>query len=271
MGSLYYDLVAILRAAGCVVQENSITNGWQSRARSSGGFSAPPLGVWWHHTASDTAVNNDLSWMIDGCDDAPVGNLLLDRDGCFWPIAAGASNCAGKGGPWNFSRGTAPLDQGNTTGFQIECANSGVGQPYPQAQIDAYHRGSNALNLHVGNQPTDVVSHQAWAPSRKIDPATAAGVEGPWCPRSINSSGTWNLDDIRNECARRAAQGDDDVTDEDIERIAQRVAQLVPKGVWEYPLADWPARNAGDPAAAQWSGGLLSSAQAEAYYAHRGD
>lgn len=228
MGSLYYDLVGILRAAGCVVNENSTTAGWERRARSSGGFSAPPLGVWWHHTASKTTPESDLAWQINGCPDGPVGNLLLDRTGTYWPVAGGASNCAGKGGPWTFSRGTAPLDQGNTTGFQIECANNGVGEPYPQAQVDAFIRGSNALNAHVGNQPTDIVSHHAWAPTRKIDPATTAGVQGPWKPRSCTSSGTWHLDDMKSECARRASADPvgDDMTDEQAQQLAAVYQQL---------------------------------------------
>lgn len=265
MTGLYYvEMLDVLAAAGCSVRENATTDGWQSRARSSGGFPAAPLGVWWHHTASSTSPANDLSWMIDGCDDAPVGNLLLDREGNYWPIAAGASNCAGKGGPWTFSRGTVPLDGGNTRGWQLEVANSGLGELWPSVQVDAYFRGSNALNLYVGNQPTDVITHQAWAPDRKIDPATAAAVQGPWQPGSCTSSGTWSLDDIAAECFRRATEGDDDVTDEDIERIARRAAQLV----WEYPLADYVGREAGDPEASQWSGGLLPGAHYEAYQAH---
>jgi hypothetical protein len=206
-GIYYVEMVDVLRNAGCVVQENSITNGWQSRARSSGGFPSPPLGVWWHHTASNTSPQNDLSWQIDGCDDAPVGNWLLDRDGVWWPVAAGASNCAGKGGPHTFSRGTVPLDSGNTRGWQVEVANAGTGQAWPQVQVDSYFRGSNALNALVGNQPSDVITHNVWAPTRKIDPATAAAVEGPWVPRSSTSSGTWNLDDIKAECSARAGTG----------------------------------------------------------------
>jgi peptidoglycan hydrolase-like protein with peptidoglycan-binding domain len=203
--SIYYpEMLDVLRAAGCAVAENDITDGWQTRARSSGGFPSPPLAVWWHHTASSTSPANDLSWMIDGCDDAPVGNLLLDRYGIFWPVAAGASNCAGKGGPWTFSRGTVPLDSGNTRGWQIECANNGVGERWPQPQIDALFAGSNALNAHVGNLPDDIISHHAWAPDRKIDPATAAAVEGPWRPSSSNGSGTWSLHDMSVECSARA-------------------------------------------------------------------
>lgn len=203
-GIYYTDMVDVLRAAGCRVNENSITAGWQRRARSSGGFPAAPLAVWWHHTASKTTPENDLSWQIVGCDDAPVGNWLLDRTGTWWPVAAGASNCAGKGGPSTFSRGTVPADGGNTRGWQVEVANNGVGEQWPVAQIDAYFLGSNALNARVGNVPTDVITHAAWAPSRKIDPATAAAVQGGWQPRSLNSSGTWSLDDIRAECQRRA-------------------------------------------------------------------
>jgi N-acetylmuramoyl-L-alanine amidase len=206
MTGIYYpEMLDVLRAAGCRVAENSITDGWQTRARSSGGFPSPPLAVFWHHTASSTTPANDLSWQIDGCDDAPVGNLLLDRDGVFWPVAAGASNCAGKGGPASFSRGTIPADSGNTRGWQIEVANNGVGEPWPQVQIDAYFAGSNALNAHVGNRPNDVITHAEWAPTRKIDPATAAAVQGSWRPVPVTSSGTWDLDDIRDECNRRAS------------------------------------------------------------------
>jgi hypothetical protein len=161
--------------------------------------------------------------MIDGCDDAPVGNILLDRDGICWPIAAGASNCAGKGGPSTFSRGTCPVDQGNTRGFQIECANGGTGENWPVAQVNALFNACNALNAHVGNSPMDVITHALGAGDgytpRKIDPATASAVSGAWIPRSTNSSGTWSLADIRNECAARAGHapgpvpppnGDDD-------------------------------------------------------------
>jgi hypothetical protein len=225
-GIYYADALDVLAAAGCTVRENATTNGWQQRARSSGGFPSPPLCVFWHHTASSTSPENDLAYMINGSDDAPVGNMLIDRDGGCWPIAAGASNCAGKGGPVSFSRGTIPLDSGNTRGWQIEVANSGTGEQWPSAQVDALFRASNALNHALfGNVPGDVVTHALGAgdgyTDRKIDPATAAAVQGSWRPSSVNSSGTWSLADIRGECSRRAGStlpgpipppnGDDDV------------------------------------------------------------
>lgn len=201
---LWYPLADILAAAGVRVAVIDQNRGWESRSRSSGGFPAPPLGVWWHHTASSTTPASDLAWMCHNCPDRPVGNLLLARDGVVYPVAAGASNCAGKGGPATFSRGTVPQDQGNTRGFQIEAANSGVGEPWPVAQIDAYFATSNALNAYVGNRPDDVITHNVWAPTRKIDPATAAAVQGRWVPRACTGSGTWDLADIRAECLTRA-------------------------------------------------------------------
>jgi hypothetical protein len=201
-------LVDVLRSAGCMVKESSTTNGWQGRARSSGGFPFTPYGIQWHHTASQTSPANDLEWQINGCDDAPVGNLLLDRDGCYWPVAAGAANTAGKGGPLTLSRGTIPKDQGNTHSVAIECANNGVGEPWPEIQVNAYIAGSNAINARLGNRPDDVFTHalgagDGWT-DRKIDPATADAVQGLWKPPSVNSSGTWSLASIRNECLNRA-------------------------------------------------------------------
>ena len=204
MTGIYYpQLLDVLRAAGVQCAESSTTDGWQTRSRSSGGFPAPPIAIFWHHTASATTPANDLAYMIDGSPDAPVGNMLLDRGGVVWPIAAGASNCAGKGGPSTFSRGTIPVDQGNTYGWQIEAANNGVGEPWPQVQIDAYFLASNTLSELFGNTPADLIGHAHYT-SRKIDPAAAGSVQGPWRPGSINSSQTWDLDDMRAEATRRA-------------------------------------------------------------------
>jgi hypothetical protein len=206
MGALYYsDAAGWLRAIGLHVVE---TDGWETRARSSGGFAAPPLGIQWHHTASSASPESDVAWMTDGSDDAPIGNILIARDGAVWMIAAGAANTAGKGGPLELSRGTVPLDSGNSTTWALEVANNGVGEVWPDVQVDAYFAVSNELNRRFGNAPTDVFTHalgdgDGWT-DRKIDPATAAAVDGAWHPSSASSSGTWRLSDIRAECARRA-------------------------------------------------------------------
>jgi hypothetical protein len=205
LGSLYYaQLADVLRDVGVQVSVSDINEGWERRSRGSGGFNAAPLGVCWHHTASATSVNNDLNYMIHNSPDAPIGNMLLARDGVVWPIAAGAANTQGKGGPTDFSRGTCPLDQGNTHIWGVEAQNSGVGQEWPVAQIDSYYRCNEALAGLFGNDVTDLTTHQFYAPTRKIDPATAAAVEGPWVPGSVSTSGTWSVYDIRDEAVRRS-------------------------------------------------------------------
>ena len=243
MGDLYYtDAAVLLRAEGLVVVES---DGWKTRARNSGGFASPPLGIQWHHTASDTTPENDIAWQTTGSDDAPIGNATIMRDGSIWMVAAGAANTAGKGGPVEMSRGTVPLDTGNSTTWAWEVANNGVGEPWPQVQIDAYFLATIVMNERFGNRPDDLFTHalgagDGWT-DRKIDPARADAVQGPWKPRSINSSGTWSMADIRTEIIRRANGAtpepepepeDDEMTDEQMNELADLVATKV----WRYRI-----------------------------------
>jgi hypothetical protein len=248
-GIYYTQMVDAARAAGLNVQVPSVCAGWERRARSSGGFPAAPLCTFHHHTASNTSPANDLSYMINGNPDAPVGNWLIDRAGICYPIAAGASNCAGKGGPASFSRGTIPADGGNTRGWQIEVANSGVGGAggdWSVATIDALFALSAVLNGLAGNRPDDIISHALGAgdgyTNRKIDPARADCVAGPWRPRSTNSSGTWSLADMRAEANRRGAgygptptPEDPPMTADEMTQVATLTAQMVWSQQLQYP------------------------------------
>jgi hypothetical protein len=204
--NLYYPWADIASDAGLVVRVTAINAGWERRARSTGGFPAAPLGCMLHHAASSRTTTDEgcVNYQVRGNPANPVGNGTLGRTGEFWPIAGGASNCSGRGGPWEFSRGICRPDAGNTTLVNWEVNNDGVGGPWSVKLIDAYFALSNAVNAYLGNQPDDVVTHHAYAPTRKIDPARAEAVEGPWRPRSLNSSGTWNLADIHAECLARA-------------------------------------------------------------------
>lgn len=228
-----------MREAGLTVFE---TPGWEKRARSSGGFASPPLGIQWHHTAGNTNLQANLDWQTSGCPDAPVGNMLLWFDGTCHMVAAGAANTAGKGGPIKMSRGTVPLDSGNSTTWAIEAGNNGVGQEWPQIQIDAYFTVSNTLNAKFGNVATDLFTHAGYTdascPGRKIDPATAAAVQGPWKPRSVNSSGTWNQDDVRAEAQRRWAGVTPIPDEEDDMPLSQEDIDKIAHAVWKYNIND---------------------------------
>lgn len=203
MGSRYLtELANWCREAGLPTVE---VDGWQHRARSSGGFDGDrPWVVAWHHTASTTSPDNDADYMCFGSPDAPVANLLLTRDGSVWVMAAGATNTNGKGGPITVSAGQVPKDQLNTHAVSIEAANNGTGEPWPQAQVDAYFVLSLMLTDRLGLAPDDMCEHQVWAPDRKIDPATASAVQGPWRPTSATSAGTWSQVDVVGELWARA-------------------------------------------------------------------
>jgi hypothetical protein len=247
MGGVYLTWLADeLRAAGCTVVEYD--SQWKTRGRSSGGFNTNPLGISWHHTAgaAGASAKSECDYMVHSSDNRPTCNIYIARDGAVWVLAAGATNTSGKGGPLTLSRGTVAADCANTTTVGMEIGNNGVGETYPQPQIDAAFRASNCINRRLGNQPADVFSHNLWAPTRKIDPATAAAVQGPWRPRSTTSSGTWSTDDIRAECNARATSPppEDDVTDDDIKRIADAVTAAV----WSQ-LVSTPDKGA---QAAQW-------------------
>jgi hypothetical protein len=217
MGSRYLDGMAdMLRAFGVAVVEvdhmsgGTIVEGkaWQRRARGSGGFDGDkPWAICWHHTASNpgTSAESNVAYGTFNSDNAPVMNLYLHDDGVVYVCAGGATNTEGKGGPLSVSKGTIPLDAANTYCIGVEAGNSGVGEPWPQVQIDAYHVLSLALAEWLGlDLGRDVITHHQWTPPRKIDPATAAAVQGAWRPGSITSSGTWSDDDIRAEAVRRA-------------------------------------------------------------------
>jgi len=177
--------------------------GWDTRSRSSGGFTGgTPFGVFWHHTASDTSPDNDANYMCYGSDSRPIANLLMPDDGSVWVLAAGATNTNGKGKQINFSRGVVPVDSANTKVVGMEIANSGTGEAYEGAQIDACFIASNAINRYLGNQPTDISTHQFYAPDRKIDPATTGAVQGFWRPAPVAGS-TWSNDSVKAECQAR--------------------------------------------------------------------
>lgn len=198
------DLADVLRAAGCTVVELS---GWQTRGRSnnSGYESGRPWCVMWHHTASAGDGATDADYCTFRSPDRPVANLVIGRDGIVYVCAAGPTNTNGKGGPLPFSRGTVPVDDMNRHAIGIEISNNGVGMAYPEVQINACFAASTAMCRAYGLKPSDVAGHWDWSPGRKIDPATAAAVQGPWRPRSVSSSGTWSVDDLRAECVRRSS------------------------------------------------------------------
>ena len=190
MGSIWlHDLPQILPAA-------DFYSGWETRSRSSGGYTGL-LGVVIHHTASNTSPSSDMKYMWQTSSDGPVGAIYLARDGKVTVGCAGASNCQGKGGPLTTSKGTCPKDKGNEYFIAIEAANTGVGEPWSQEQTDSYVALVQSLcNAYGFNPATDIYGHFDYCapscPGRKIDPA------GPSPFGTVNVNQTWDINQFRS-------------------------------------------------------------------------
>jgi hypothetical protein len=186
-GRYLTDLATVLRGAGLEVTEDP---GWETRARSSGGYAdGRPTHLMWHHTASGPGSDGqaDVDYCCRGSADKPIANLYLNRAGHWWVMAAGATNTNGKGGPLD----GVPADSMNTHALGIEAANLGTGaESWPDAQQSSYMTGARALAAAYG-----LAHHRAHAEwtSRKIDPA------GP--SRWATGSATWNMDALRADLA----------------------------------------------------------------------
>lgn len=189
MGGRYLtDLADVCRGLGLTVHEES---GWQSRGRSSGGYSTGPVGTVIHHTASPASWDGqpDVDYCTYGSDIAPICGLYLGRRGEVWVCAGGATNHAGSGGP----HGSIPQDSANGRTIGIEAGNDGIGEPWPDIQQQVYVILARGLQAHYRLAPTLTVAHWEWAPSRKIDPAGAS--------RWASGAASWNMGAFRADVA----------------------------------------------------------------------
>jgi peptidoglycan hydrolase-like protein with peptidoglycan-binding domain len=204
--------------------------GWELRSRSSGGFESV-MAIGTHHTASGANPGNQMTYMWNNAPDRPIGNIFIARDGLVTLGAAGASNTQGRGGPIRTSKGTIPKDRGNMYFVSIEGANTGLGQEWPEAQMQSLVLVCAALCEQFGLDPmTDVLSHWEWVlpsqPSRKVDPMGPT----PSMPDVGGSAGNRRWDD--SALRRRVAAA--------IHKAPAPVSSFDPaNGVY----GSWPRRN----------------------------
>lgn len=154
----------VLTAAGLKV---SLVPGWENRGSRDVGRI---FGVVCHHTAGPRDRNMPtLNTLIKGRPDlpGPLAQLGLGRDGTYFIITAGRANHAGRGS----FKGVV---NGNSNMIGIEAENTGLANdsPWPDVQIDAYHRGVAAILTHIGKDASFCAGHKEYAlpPHRKDDP-----------------------------------------------------------------------------------------------------
>jgi len=164
-----YDttLAERLRAAGLTVHE---VEGWKERANSSNG-SFSPQGFVVHHTAGappSAGVAPGLEIVIYGRPDlsGPLANVYLDFNGDAYTVAAGSANHAGQPDNGSYKGMT-----GNSSAWGMEIEHPGT-YPLEAGRIEAAARVV-AATIRGTCTETMVCYHAEWAPSRKIDLATA--------------------------------------------------------------------------------------------------
>ena len=164
-------LPEVLSRAGLKV---SLVPGWENRGRGDVGSI---FGVVCHHTVGPLTGNMpSLNTLINGRParparpgrpaqralPGPLAQLGLARDGTYFVIAAGRANHAGEGS----FRG---IVNGNSNLIGIEGENGGELNdfPWPEVQMEAYHRGVAAILKHVGRGAEFCCAHKEYAPRRK--------------------------------------------------------------------------------------------------------
>lgn len=174
MGSKYLtDLADVCRRTGYRVIEvgGPSREGpeWKQRARGSGGYeSGRPNHIMVHHTASGPSSDGwqGVNYITFEHENEPLANLYLSRTGDIYVCAGGATNTNGTG---LCIHGAVPEDSMNSYAIGIEAANDGVGERWPDAQLDCYGKLCHVLKDAYGIPYVE--AHYEYAPDRKVDPA----------------------------------------------------------------------------------------------------
>lgn len=154
----------VLRAASLKVIEKG---DWKNRGH---GDMQDIRGILCHHTGEAIDNNTDpvIDLLVKGRPDlsGPLSQLGLGQDGSYYLIAAGKASHAGKGA-WKPMR---LADNGNSHLIGIEAENNGIGERWPDVQMNAYARGCAAMIRHLKLPVEAVIAHKEYAPGRKSDP-----------------------------------------------------------------------------------------------------
>ena len=162
-------LPEVLKNAGLKV---SLVDGWENRGLGDVGNI---FGIICHHTGvkNPSKLNMPtLKSLRDGRKaepglaalPGPLAQLGLGRDGTYFVIAAGRAAHAGKGSFKGVS--------GNLRFIGIEAENGGTASdPWPDIQLEAYHRGVAAILKRLGKDESFCCGHKEYAPKRKDDPS----------------------------------------------------------------------------------------------------
>ncbi|WP_438491898.1 peptidoglycan-binding protein [Streptomyces asiaticus] len=171
------QFLAALKKSGVRVVEHGT---WRTHNRNHKGAWGPVNGVMIHHTGSYSTEPG----MVDLCRagyaslPGPLCHGVIDRSGTVHLVGYGRANHAGLGDDDVLKaviaeKALPPDNEANTDGnphfYGFEAINTGKGQSWPRAQLDAMHKVSAALCRAHGWTERSVIAHKEWQPG-KPDP-----------------------------------------------------------------------------------------------------
>jgi hypothetical protein len=170
--------IAALKAEGVKVVE---VGSWRTHNRNSKGPWGPVNGIMQHHTGPYSTEKGMVELCRKGYSGlpGPLCHGVIDRAGTVYLVGYGRANHAGSGDDDVLDAVVAetklPVDnEANTDGnrhfYGFEAINTGGGQAWPAAQVEAMVRVSAALCRAHEWQAESVIAHKEWQPG-KPDPA----------------------------------------------------------------------------------------------------
>ncbi|MGW2961768.1 peptidoglycan-binding protein [Streptomyces sp. NPDC001220] len=170
--------MSVLKNAGLGVVEHG---GWRTHNRNQHGNWGPVNGVMIHHTGAYSSEDDMVELCRTGYNDlpGPLCHGVIDRSGTIHLVGYGRTNHAGMGDTdvllaviaekVNLPSDNEADTDGNRHFYGFECINTGTGQAWPSAQLDAMARAAAAVCKAHGWNEHSVIGHKEWQPG-KIDP-----------------------------------------------------------------------------------------------------
>jgi hypothetical protein len=214
-------VVGRLRSWGFPVVEWS---GCYGRSNGSSWAAGRPVGHLNHHyVCSLNPAQSYIDGLVGNLAAGSVVNWFADVNGAAYLVGTGPMNHAGTGNSSVLDRTRADQpppgpasSSGDTSGNPhysgTECQHPGDSTPWPTPMLDVMVAINAAEFIQWGYTAARAVNHYEWT-NRKIDMSAGGGSSDSWAGQELR----------RRVSAQMTGDEDDEVTDDDVDRIADAV------------------------------------------------
>jgi hypothetical protein len=225
----YRAVVKRLRGWGFTITEYS---GCYGRSNGTGWTHGRPVGhINHHYVCSMNPDQGYINSLVSSLANNETVQWFADVNGKAYLLGTGPMNHSGTGNSSVLNRTTkdqpnyGPASSagdmsGNQTYAGTECQHPGDGTPWPETLLQIMFAINAAEFLQWGYTAERAINHSSWT-NRKIDMSWMGGTNGQELVEQVQR---WMT------TGGAGGQGDDDVTDEDIQKIA--------KQVWNYMVGN---------------------------------